>query len=353
MRIAALGTGCSAAVVLAEILLRVLQLSPSQAVGTVTEAEFSRYPGLFTPGQELLSLEKPALPYQVRINSLGYRGEDFLAHKPSGEFRVLTVGDSFTYGDFVDNDETLPARLELGLRRLCGAVTVINGGVGGTTLLTHQAIVDRALHLDPDLVLLIFSENDIGDLADPMLLSLAENRRRKSRFPLRFVYPLLRHTAIWNFALNVRARLAAQARDRELDVGPGVFRERADLEPSAKRREQRKSSLRAEYARRLDELQSALAAAKVPFALAIYPSHHSVSDSHAREQLEWLSGIGKHLGIDSVSLLDVLEATGEPIDALYLLPWDGPPSPLGYSLSADELLRRLNWAGYSAGDCDQ
>ena len=123
MRMATIGAGCIVALVLVEVLLRVMQLSPSQSVGSVTQADFIRYPGLLTPGQELVVLDKPALPYQVRINSLGYRGANFPAEKRPGEFRVLAVGDSFTYGDFVDNGETLPARLEEALRARCGNVT--------------------------------------------------------------------------------------------------------------------------------------------------------------------------------------------------------------------------------------
>jgi hypothetical protein len=47
---------------------------------------------------------------------LGYRGANFPAEKRPGAFRILAVGDSFTYGDFVDDGETLPARLEEALR---------------------------------------------------------------------------------------------------------------------------------------------------------------------------------------------------------------------------------------------
>jgi hypothetical protein len=41
--------------------------------------------------------------------------------------------------------------------------------------------------------------------------SPAENRQRKSRFPLRSLYPVTRHTALWNLALKTRATLAATA----------------------------------------------------------------------------------------------------------------------------------------------
>ena len=72
-------------------------------------------------------------------------------------------------------------------------------------------MVQRALPLEADLVLLTVLENDIRDLATPMWHSLAENRQRKSRFPLRYLYPVMIHTSLCNTALKTRATLAAAA----------------------------------------------------------------------------------------------------------------------------------------------
>lgn len=117
------------------------QRSPSQSVGSVSQEDFIRYPGLLTPGQELVVLDKPTLPYQVRVNSLGYRGANFPAEKRPGEFRVLAAGDSITYGDFVDDGETLPAYLEEALRTLYGNATVINSEGDETTLEEDDCVI--------------------------------------------------------------------------------------------------------------------------------------------------------------------------------------------------------------------
>src|SRR6266853_4879445 len=94
---------------ISEIVLRVLGLAPVDGVATVTESEYARLPGIFAPDQTLIDRHRPALPFRVTIDSLGYRGANFLPHKPTGETRVVLAGDSFTYGEYVDDDQTLPA----------------------------------------------------------------------------------------------------------------------------------------------------------------------------------------------------------------------------------------------------
>ena len=71
------------------------------------------------------------------INSLGLRGPEPRAEEP-GLRRVLTLGDSFTFGWAVDDDEAYPRILETLLNADVGAppVEVINAGTPGYN--THQ-----------------------------------------------------------------------------------------------------------------------------------------------------------------------------------------------------------------------
>jgi hypothetical protein len=78
-------------------------------VSTVTEKEFSSVPGILSPGQRVIDRRDPRLPHRVTTNSLGYRGREVAARKQPGELRILFAGDSFVYGDFVNDDQTLCA----------------------------------------------------------------------------------------------------------------------------------------------------------------------------------------------------------------------------------------------------
>jgi len=336
MRLLALAFACVVALAMMEGLLRVLDLAPSEGVGSVDEADFARVPGILTPDQDLVDREKPMLPYHVHIDSLGYRGTDFSVHKPAGSLRVLAVGDSFTYGDFVDDDETLPARLEALLRTRCGDVTVVNAGVGGTTLVTHEQMIRRALPLEPDVVLLTFSENDVVDLAAPMWVSLESNRRAKSRFPLSILYPVLRQTALWNFGLRVRATWATQQRPVDAAASEPTPEQRAAQQQTMQR-------LRDEYVRRLTRIRDLLDERGIPLVYVLYPTHHSVLALDDAEQMAWVASVGASLGLTTVDLLGPLRASAEPMERLYLLPHDGHPSPLGYRIAARAVLDAVAW----------
>jgi lysophospholipase L1-like esterase len=69
---------------------------------------------------------------EMRINSDGFRDpENFVKPKPAGTFRVVTLGESSTFGLANDDDHTYPAMLEQRLRaRLPGRkVEVLNLGI--------------------------------------------------------------------------------------------------------------------------------------------------------------------------------------------------------------------------------
>jgi len=112
----------------------------------------------------------------VRINSRGYRGPEYPWDTPAG-FRILALGDSFTFGFGVEEEATYPARLE---RALAGRhVEVINTGLAGLGP-DNEA---RLLAVDgpglrPDLVLVgFFLGNDLFEaLAGNGRLHLQDGR---------------------------------------------------------------------------------------------------------------------------------------------------------------------------------
>lgn len=307
---------------------RFFGLAPSTGVFTVTNMDFERIPGIFTPNQQLVDMRKPRLPHEVDINSLGYRNADFPSRKPDDEFRILMVGDSFTYGDFVDNDETLPAQLESALLSNCGGFRVINAGVGGTTIVTHAIMSQRALPLEPDLVILVFSENDIDDLADPLWHSLAKNRQRKSHPPLSIVYPIIRNSALWNFSQELRAKLHASAK---AVVPTGTAGNNNHSKPK---------KLRQEYIKALVELHEFLKAKGIPFVFVVYPTYMTASNDDQRELFQWIVQTAMNKDITTISLLPPLQDSAPVIES-YLLPYDGHPSARGHTLAAGHLADQL------------
>lgn len=99
----------------------------------------------------------------ARINRLGLRGAEVSAEKPPGVFRVLGIGDSFTFGVGVRDEDTWLERLGPLLAGLKGGrrFEVLNAGVGGYGTADQVRYLEgRWLELDPDLVLVGFYLND-------------------------------------------------------------------------------------------------------------------------------------------------------------------------------------------------
>ena len=89
----------------AEILLRLTDWAPARALRSPDLETLEAIPGLFDPGQEFTDRVRRDLPARIRINNLGFRGRDLSERKPPGTFRILCLGDSYTFGDHVDDDQ--------------------------------------------------------------------------------------------------------------------------------------------------------------------------------------------------------------------------------------------------------
>jgi len=340
----AIAGGLLAGLVVAEGLLRALGAAPTDGVTTVTEKEFWSVPGILSPGQRVLDRRDPRLPHRVTTNSLGYRGREIAALKEPGELRILFTGDSFVYGDFVNDDQTLPARLEQRLNGRCANVRVVNAGLGDATIVEEAQLIDRGLRLSPDLVVLLFGENDIADLNRPSTWDrLATNRRAKSRFPLAILYPLLRRTAVWNFALQVRATWRARARAGQATSD--------NMLTAAGRADSLTGQLRESYRLALLALRDTLVRRGVPLVLVAYPSHLAVTHEAMRDQIAWVTRAAADAKLFEVNLLAPLAASRLPAETLYLLPYDGHPSPRGYEIAAAYVADQLLSAGPLAAAC--
>lgn len=107
--------------------------------------------------------------YTWTTNSIGLRGSrEYRVPKPIGTRRILLLGDSFTFGEGVDDNETFASVMERSLSSHCRIrIEVVNGGVSGYG--TSQELKFLELfgpRLQPDLVILNFFVNDAQDNLD-------------------------------------------------------------------------------------------------------------------------------------------------------------------------------------------
>lgn len=105
-----------------------------------------------------------------RTNEIGLRDRKLLPAEHD-ELRVLVLGDSVTLGWGVPVEETFPARLEQELAGRTGRpVRSINSGVSGYNTVQELAFLKRhADSMAPDMVVLVYVENDIEPEAENMV----------------------------------------------------------------------------------------------------------------------------------------------------------------------------------------
>ncbi len=146
--------------------------------------------------------------YPVTISSQGLRNEE-LGPKAEDEFRIYMMGDSYTFGNGVRDENTIPKIVELSLKTwpLKKRVTVINGGCMGYGPWQERILfLERGLPLEPDLVIMqALPANDYSD-------TLARQGRVPEAYnPLDATYKLMwLHHSDW----KMRAELTAQSISR-------------------------------------------------------------------------------------------------------------------------------------------
>ena len=101
----------------------------------------------------------------IKINSLGFRGDEFTRAKPARTVRIACLGASTTFcAESSSNHTTWPHRLQEKLQAAYPDVKieVINAAVGGYVASDNvKALRHRVLPLDPDLVIYYEANNEI------------------------------------------------------------------------------------------------------------------------------------------------------------------------------------------------
>lgn len=117
------------------------------------------------PALNLIEKHEPYVyrlnPEHPEINSFSARGPEVAVPKPEGKFRVLALGDSVTFGLFVNSEEAWPHQLESELQQEIPGTEVINAGTSGyTPFLERQYYREIGRYLGAKRVVIGFCFND-------------------------------------------------------------------------------------------------------------------------------------------------------------------------------------------------
>lgn len=140
----------------------------------------------------------------VLINSHGTRGREFNAEKPENTLRIISLGDSRTFGWGLSEDETYSGLLEGHIREYLGdsgEVEVINAGVNGWSYSQLMLYLKEvALKYDPDIVIVgeanlwtQFSESSSEEFIKDMMVRV-------------WLKNILRRSAVYHYVVEVKLK---------------------------------------------------------------------------------------------------------------------------------------------------
>lgn len=268
----------------------------------------------------------------VRTNTLGLRDHEITPEPAPGTLRVLALGDSQTFGNGLDLDETWPKQLEHVLPTTpTGRWEVINAGVPGTDTWQHEIFLNRLLDVtNPHVVVVALYVNDVVPRHDPRV---TDTVTPTNNWEKRLTYLLKRSAVVtWLFHrvyLPLQARRADQIGSVEEHVLTGRSDPRAD--------------------RGWRQVEHSLAAMKarcdargVGMIVAILPRRDQVSgDRPERTFNQRALEVAISHGIEVVDLLPNLMAAYRVQGAALFVPWDGHDSAVANRVIAVTLAPRL------------
>lgn len=317
-----------------ELALRAAGLPDGATVRASDAYDFSGAGvGAFRPGAHIRMRWPPELAYDASFNSWGGRGAE---PRKDAATRILALGDSYTFGLGVEDDETWPAQLDRILAEAGHPAAVLD--IGSPYLLIDDQLryLDEALpRYAPDIVVFEVPSNGPDmrrDLDAPTPHQHSRERERRSRSSLGHWFGRTALDEARTFVYLWRERLAFRARGRYLRVGNNTGRgEPAD-----------RDARRSRYERRLRELADRVEAAGARLLLAPFPNT-PVEDGRVDFRPPWTGELAERMGLPHADVYAAFEAQPDP-NALLQLPYDTHPSALGQRVAAEavasELLRR-------------
>jgi lysophospholipase L1-like esterase len=118
----------------------------------------------FVPGRQIVM---HGVTYA--INAQGWRDYDYLQEKPADTFRIVAIGDSYTFGHGVGLEDLYTKKLEKLLNERqpvpgYGQYEVLSMGMSGLNTVREAVLLrERGFSYQPDLVLINFVLNDLED----------------------------------------------------------------------------------------------------------------------------------------------------------------------------------------------
>jgi hypothetical protein len=312
---------------LAEVTVRLISPQEVGPVRFICHPELGSIPVPLQRGERRIP---GVYTFRYSNNSLGWRGPREYREAKQADYRVLCLGDSYTYGLGVNDDQTFPAQIEKVLRADQFSVEMLNAGCPGKGTdyeLKCFQTVGRKFH--PDLTLLCVMWNDFEDNARGEYYNIGsrgELRAKPMNCNQGTIKSLLDRLPTYNWLLSW-----SQAANLIKQAAIKVLVKRAHTDPEAAR------GLVVSYSRSssgygsatekeltriyLRELNDAVKQAGSELIVFYFPVAPEVQEYRQKRTISAderaMQSIAAANGLMLWSLTPLLAHSGQPIDSLY------------------------------------
>jgi len=323
------------AVVCAEAAVRLFRLGPPvyaarryEPSGAVPFTQLPNGPLIYQPNTVFASVYDPTGNVrgyfggdgrgEYTINAYGLRGPAVAQEKPPGVFRVVCLGDSFTFGEGVRCADTYPACLGgiLATAMPGRQVEVINAGVQAYGTKDAAALLlMRCLAFKPDVVTLGFVLNDATDPDETIRQNEAATRAYRPFWPGRV-------SRIWE--IGERAIHARRLQEQ-------LFKTTRESFQSANWVDCREVLRGLEHVATEDGFR---------FVVVLFPIFWQLDNGYPFEDLHGLVAQAcRDAGCEFIDLLDVYR--GRRAEDLWVHPTDQHPNEIAHQLAARRIAEHL------------
>lgn len=327
-----------------ELFLRFIMKVPSHILKNADLETSSQIPGIFKPGQDFLRVDmfKEKLPYRIFINSKGLRGKDFELKKKNDTFRILCLGDSYTFGVYVNQGGTYPEQLESVLNNgeNITKFEVINGGVSGYTLSDEYDFFKNKLHkLEPDMIIVGFVMNDVSDYSRS--LSSWESQQRNAEFWAErkytsFIRNFLIDTSIYNGGRILLAYMKVKGGQSE--TTPNEYKYNIVNDEY----DNNTIELWNKYFKTMAKFKKDLDEKGIRLLLMVFPVYAQIHENATVHPQKYLMKRCSEIGVETLDLAAVFRESAGEGKKLFNMPIEDHPTSEGYFITAKAIKKYLS-----------
>jgi lysophospholipase L1-like esterase len=285
------------------------------------------------------TLNKP-----VRTNSAGFRDtEEWSLSKSKDNYRILVVGDSFTFGNGVEGKQRFTDLLKIGFKKSNKNVEIFNASAGGWNLKDYLGFFyTEGLDYKPDMIIIAFFINDwmspprLGEAIYSPTKNLTSSGRWDARpgwlkwLPYEVIFKLKYSATV----MYLRDRYALVGVDGK-DFNSMLLKDQISLDDD--------QAIIYSY-EMIKELKNVLDKDNIDLVIAMIPpvNFFWVSDGHPL-YIDHFQRFAKNNNFTFIDLSLGLEDKNSN-NLYYMYPWDNHLNPAGHKKVADQLefeLKRL------------